>query len=72
MEMFSIDLMNLDDFWLQNQAKKDELDKLYRMIKLECRGNDQAVLGSYETFAVTAAQELKIQIEKVYVNFFYN
>lgn len=41
------------------------MDKLFRMIKLECRGNDQAVLGSYETFAVSAAEQLGIKVEQV-------
>lgn len=62
----NFELINLNLFqFMRLKVSSDEPDKLFRMIKLECRANDQAVLNSYETFAVTAASHLGIQIEKV-------
>jgi small subunit ribosomal protein S10 len=40
----------------------EELDKLYRMMEVEVRGNDPAVLKSYSWFATTAAAELGITV----------
>ena len=40
----------------------EELDKLYRMVEVEVRGNDPAVLKSYSWFATTAASELGITV----------
>ncbi|XP_020282321.1 28S ribosomal protein S10, mitochondrial [Pseudomyrmex gracilis] len=37
-------------------------DKLYKKIEVEVRGNDPAVLKSYGTFAVTAANHLEIVV----------
>jgi small subunit ribosomal protein S10 len=51
-------------FFFQN----DQLDKLYKTIEFECRGNDPAVLRSYTQFATMAANELGIQIGKWYVS----
>ncbi|CAH1724979.1 28S ribosomal protein S10, mitochondrial [Aphis gossypii] len=45
-------------------AQNEELDKLYKTIEFECRGNDRAVLRSYTQFATMAANELGIQIGK--------
>ncbi|XP_023720127.1 28S ribosomal protein S10, mitochondrial [Cryptotermes secundus] len=42
--------------------QSEELDKLYRMVEVEVRGNDPAVLKSYTWFATTAAKELGITI----------
>ena len=39
-------------------------DKLYRLLEVEVRGHDKAVLDSYETFATTAARELDINVHK--------
>ncbi|RZF40073.1 hypothetical protein LSTR_LSTR002476 [Laodelphax striatellus] len=39
-----------------------ELDKLYKMVEIEVRGNDKAVLKSYAQFATTAADHLGIEI----------
>lgn len=41
---------------------QNELDKLYRMVEVEVRGNDPAVLKSYSWFAKTAAEELGITV----------
>lgn len=38
------------------------LDKLYKKIEIEVRGNDPAVLKSYGQFAVTAANYLNINV----------
>ncbi|XP_025419901.1 28S ribosomal protein S10, mitochondrial [Sipha flava] len=45
-------------------SQNDQLDKLYKTIEFECRGNDPAVLRSYTQFATMAANELGIQIGK--------
>jgi len=42
--------------------QSEELDKLYRMVEVEVRGNDPAVLKSYSWFATTAAKELGITV----------
>lgn len=42
--------------------QSEELDKLYRMVEVEVRGNDPAVLKSYTWFATTAAKEFGITI----------
>lgn len=44
------------------EAKKEELDKLYKMVEVEVRGHDPAVLKSYSWFATTAANELGITV----------
>ncbi|CAH1402248.1 unnamed protein product [Nezara viridula] len=41
---------------------KDEPDKLYKMIELEMRGHDPAVLKSYSYFLTTAARHLDIEV----------
>ncbi|KAI1295323.1 28S ribosomal protein S10, mitochondrial [Halotydeus destructor] len=41
-------------------------DKLYRMVEVECRAHDNAVLRSYEIFATTAAKELNITVHNVW------
>lgn len=43
-------------------TQTEELDKLYKILEIEVRGNDPAVLKSYETFATMAARELGITI----------
>jgi len=42
--------------------QREELDKLYRTVEVEVRGNDPAVLKSYSWFATTAAAELGITV----------
>ncbi|NXA46097.1 RT10 protein, partial [Nothocercus julius] len=44
----------------------DEPETLYKRLSLLVKGHDQAVLDSYEYFAVLAAKELGISIEKVH------
>ncbi|KAJ1157366.1 hypothetical protein NDU88_010079 [Pleurodeles waltl] len=41
-------------------------DTLYKQIRVLVKGHDKSVLDSYEYFAVHAAKELGISIEKVY------
>ncbi|XP_059148286.1 small ribosomal subunit protein uS10m-like [Physella acuta] len=41
-------------------------DQLYRQIRLEMKGHDSAVLKSYLQFTTTAAQELGLQIARIY------
>ncbi|XP_039289054.1 28S ribosomal protein S10, mitochondrial [Nilaparvata lugens] len=41
-----------------------EPDKLYKMVEIEVRGNDNAVLKSYTQFATSAAGHLGIEIGK--------
>ncbi|OAD53550.1 28S ribosomal protein S10, mitochondrial [Eufriesea mexicana] len=62
--------------WLpQNDVKKTtstgwqnksthEVDKLYKKIEIEVRGNDRAVLKSYGEFAVMAANHLDITVNR--------
>ena len=42
-----------------------ELETLYKQIELRCKGHDDAVLDSYQTFVVMAANELGIQVDSV-------
>ncbi|KAJ8882601.1 hypothetical protein PR048_014412 [Dryococelus australis] len=42
----------------------EEKDELYRMLELEAKGHDAAVLKSYEWFVTTAAREFDIKIGK--------
>ncbi|XP_068021240.1 small ribosomal subunit protein uS10m isoform X2 [Melanerpes formicivorus] len=44
----------------------DEPETLYKRLSLLVKGHDRAVLDSYEYFAVLAAKELGISIEKVH------
>lgn len=43
----------------------DEPEILYKRLSLLVKGHDKAVLNSYKYFAVLAAEELGISIEKV-------
>lgn len=43
----------------------DEPETLYKRLSLLVKGHDKAVLDSYEYFAVLAAKELGISVEKV-------
>ena len=45
----------------QQHQMTGEVDKLYKYVELEMRGNDKAVLSSYTKFATTAAQHLDIE-----------
>lgn len=40
----------------------DAPDELYRLLSIEVKGHDTAVLDSYEQFAVMAANELDITV----------
>ncbi|XP_074945097.1 small ribosomal subunit protein uS10m isoform X2 [Phalacrocorax aristotelis] len=44
----------------------DEPETLYKRLSLLVKGHDKAVLDSYEYFAVLAAKELGISVEKVH------
>ncbi|XP_010132724.1 PREDICTED: 28S ribosomal protein S10, mitochondrial, partial [Buceros rhinoceros silvestris] len=44
----------------------DEPETLYKRLSLLVKGHDKAVLDSYEYFAVLAANELGISVEKVH------
>ncbi|XP_010086220.1 PREDICTED: 28S ribosomal protein S10, mitochondrial [Pterocles gutturalis] len=44
----------------------DEPETLYKRLSLLVKGHDKAVLESYEYFAVLAAKELGISVEKVH------
>ncbi|XP_009999190.1 PREDICTED: 28S ribosomal protein S10, mitochondrial [Chaetura pelagica] len=44
----------------------DEPETLYKRVSLLVKGHDKAVLDSYEYFAVLAATELGISVEKVH------
>ncbi|NXU75871.1 RT10 protein, partial [Oreotrochilus melanogaster] len=44
----------------------DEPETLYKRVSLLVKGHDKAVLDSYEYFAVLAAKELGISVEKVH------
>lgn len=43
----------------------DEPETLYKRLSILVKGHDRAVLDSYEYFAVLAAKELGISVEKV-------
>lgn len=43
----------------------DEPETLYKRVSILVKGHDKAVLDSYEYFAVLAAKELGISVEKV-------
>ncbi|XP_069685611.1 small ribosomal subunit protein uS10m [Periplaneta americana] len=47
---------------LTKPEESGDLDKLYRMVEVEIRGNDPAVLKSYSWFTTTAARELGITV----------
>ncbi|XP_042877260.1 28S ribosomal protein S10, mitochondrial-like [Penaeus japonicus] len=42
-----------------------EPDKLYKLVEVECRGHEPAVLRSFHTFATTAAGHLEIPVQEV-------
>ena len=42
-----------------------EPETLYKQIELRCKGHDDAVLDSYHTFVVMAANELGIHVDSV-------
>lgn len=43
------------------QVIEDEIDKLYKALELELKGNDPAVLKSFTKFAVTAGNHFDIE-----------
>ncbi|XP_017783730.1 PREDICTED: 28S ribosomal protein S10, mitochondrial [Nicrophorus vespilloides] len=43
------------------QEVNEPIDKLYKTIELELRGNDSAVLNSFAKFATTAGKHLDVQ-----------
>ncbi|KAM6278962.1 small ribosomal subunit protein uS10m isoform 1-T1 [Porphyrio hochstetteri] len=44
----------------------DEPETLYKRLSILVKGHDQAVLDSYESFAVLAAKELGISVENIH------
>ncbi|KAJ8933379.1 hypothetical protein NQ318_018448 [Aromia moschata] len=46
---------------VKNQEPENEIDKLYKLVELELRGNDPAVLKSFSKFAVTSGNHFDIQ-----------
>ncbi|XP_023015778.2 mitochondrial ribosomal protein S10 [Leptinotarsa decemlineata] len=44
----------------ENTNGKEELDKLYKIVEVELRGNDPAVLRSFSKFAVSTGNHLDI------------
>lgn len=54
---FSTELTHVDSSTASNEPV---LDKLYKKLEIEVRGNDPAVLRSYGEFAVMAAKHLNI------------
>ena len=45
----------------KNITNTEDLDKLYKLVELEIRGNEPAVLKSFVKFATTAAKHLDIE-----------
>lgn len=43
----------------------DEPDKLYKIVELELRGHDSAVLKSFAKFATTAGNYLDVQAKRL-------
>ncbi|RXM30298.1 Transcriptional-regulating factor 1 [Acipenser ruthenus] len=54
--------------WADHQkiTETEEPDSLYKNVAVLVKGHDKAVLDSYQYFATLAAQELGINIDKVY------
>lgn len=50
-------------------AAADEPDKLYKIVELELRGHDPAVLRSFTKFATTAANHLNVQSKRCLICF---
>ncbi|KAK9499072.1 hypothetical protein O3M35_003585 [Rhynocoris fuscipes] len=48
----------------QTKSEEDNIDKLYKLVELEVRGNDPAVLKSYSYFVNMTAKELDLNIGK--------
>lgn len=42
----------------------EELDKLYKIVELELKGNDPAVLKSFAQFATTTGSHLDIECKR--------
>ncbi|XP_055328134.1 28S ribosomal protein S10, mitochondrial-like [Paramacrobiotus metropolitanus] len=51
---------------LKLQQESQEDDKLFRMIEMELKGHEDAVLTSYQWFLCQAAKELGIPVTRVY------
>ncbi|XP_073694497.1 small ribosomal subunit protein uS10m isoform X2 [Garra rufa] len=47
-------------------SESEEPDVLYQKLSVRVKGHDKAVLDSYEFFATLAAQELGLNLEKVF------
>lgn len=51
-----------DDSKDNPQTEDEELDKLYKMIEIEIRGHETAVMKSYQMYVTMAARELGIRV----------
>uniref|UniRef100_A0A1B6DFF4 Small ribosomal subunit protein uS10m n=1 Tax=Clastoptera arizonana TaxID=38151 RepID=A0A1B6DFF4_9HEMI len=49
---------------ISSTEEEESLDKLFKIIEIEVKGNDPAVLKSYTWFAITAANHLGIEVGK--------
>uniref|UniRef100_A0A1B6LCG4 Small ribosomal subunit protein uS10m n=1 Tax=Graphocephala atropunctata TaxID=36148 RepID=A0A1B6LCG4_9HEMI len=49
-----------------NVDEPEAVDKLYKLIEVEVRGNDPAVLKSYAWYASTAAHHLGIEVGRIW------
>uniref|UniRef100_A0A493STB6 Small ribosomal subunit protein uS10m n=2 Tax=Anas platyrhynchos TaxID=8839 RepID=A0A493STB6_ANAPP len=52
--------------WVPEVTISEEPETLYKRLSLLVKGHDKAVLDSYEYFAVLAAKELGISVEKIH------
>nr|CAD7263760.1 unnamed protein product [Timema shepardi] len=60
--MHLMDLESVDEALVYKKHFKHYLDQLYKLVELEVKGHDTAVLKSYEWFTKTAARELGITV----------
>ncbi|KAF2902244.1 hypothetical protein ILUMI_03942 [Ignelater luminosus] len=60
-KQFSALASNVENVNTKSINQDEELDKLYKIVELELRGNDPAVLRSFAKFATTAGQHLDVE-----------
>lgn len=60
-KQFSAVATNVENVTTKPIKQEEELDKLYKIVELELRGNDPAVLRSFAKFATSAGQHLDVQ-----------
>lgn len=49
---------------IKSESNECEPDKLFKILELELRGNDKAVLSSFSKFATTAGNHLGIETKR--------